>query len=242
MQDLIRPSKPTGFKEMSEVFGNGKNTNSRNSRDIHKYLGVKTEYARWISRRIDSQGAEENVDFTVVKNDDGESGQFISTDYIITDDFAKHLGMLEKSEKGKQVRNYFIYMEKLAKHLLEKYVQDCDIKSHKKEIKLTAKIEQQAEIIKANKQYAKVRGFGFETAHRIIALKEADISTSDFNKLLLRDGLIGAVERVVLDYVPTGDASLGDLGAVVVHVDSAVKVLEKYGIAQRVDAQQRFDF
>jgi len=242
MKELIKPVRPLGFRQMSEVFGNGKNTNSRNSRDVHKYLGVKTAYHKWIVRRIDGQGVEENIDFTVVKNGQGENGQFESIDYIVTDDFAKHLGMIEKTPKGKEVRNYFIYMERLARYLLEKHIQECDVRSEKKEIKFIEKIEHQAKIIKQNKQYAKVRGFGFETAHRIIAIKEADISTSDFNKLLLREGLIRGEERVVIDYLPTGEASLGDLGAVVIHVDSAAMVLDKYNIPQKVDAQQRFDF
>lgn len=115
MSELIIPQKPKGFKKMSIVFGNGKNTNSRNSRDVWKYLGVKTGYARWINRRIKTLNAEENVDFVVGKN---AHEDFTNIEYIVTDDFAKHLGMMEKTPKGKEVRNYFIYMEKIAKYLI----------------------------------------------------------------------------------------------------------------------------
>ena len=113
----ILPPKPKGFKRMSVIFGNGKNTNSRNSRDIHKYMNVKTKYHMWIKRRVDSLGAEENIDFIVLKNG---HDKFTEIDYIITDDFAKHLGMVEKNIKGKEVRDYFIYMEKLAQYLIIK--------------------------------------------------------------------------------------------------------------------------
>ena len=128
------PSKPKGFKKMSAVFGNGKNTNSRNSRDVWKYLGVKEKYARWVKRRIAQNGAEENVDFSIiggVVKDTAKKGDFEGIDYIVTDDFAKHLGMMEKTEKGKEVRNYFLYMEKLARYLLEKHILDCEIKTIK---------------------------------------------------------------------------------------------------------------
>ncbi len=128
MNDLILPQKPKGFKKMSAVFGNGKNTNSRNSRDVHKYMNVKTDYSDWIKRRIDALGAEENIDFTVLKNGDGK---FTKIDYIITDDFAKHLGMVEKNSKGKDVRDYFIFMERFAKYLLEKHILDCEVKTAK---------------------------------------------------------------------------------------------------------------
>jgi len=134
MNDLIlneveMPIKPKGFKKMSAVFGNGRNTNSRNSRDIHKYMGVKTKYSMWIKRRIHSLGAEENVDFVVPKNGNGKSIDFEEVDYIVTDDFAKHLGMVERNPKGKQVRDYFIYMEKLARYLIVKKVEECSIKA-----------------------------------------------------------------------------------------------------------------
>lgn len=74
-----------------------------------------------MKRRIDALGAEENIDFVVLKNGDG---RFTKIDYIITDDFAKHLGMVEKNSKGKEVRNYFIYMEKLAKYYLQTNVRN----------------------------------------------------------------------------------------------------------------------
>ena len=72
----IPPLKPKGFKRMSQVFGNGKNTNSRNSRDVHKYLGVTTAYSRWIKRRIFTQGAEKNIDFSIAKKGNGNSTRF----------------------------------------------------------------------------------------------------------------------------------------------------------------------
>ncbi len=142
-----KPVKPKGFRKMSIVFGNGRNTNSRNSRDIHKYMGVKTRYSMWIKRRIESLGAEENVDYIVPKNGNGKKGDFEEIDYIVTDDFAKHLGMVEKNEKGKEVRDYFIYMEKLAKYLILKKVEECDIKTQKALKKKDKVIESKEKVI-----------------------------------------------------------------------------------------------
>ena len=111
---------------MSIVFCCGENTNSINGRELHNYMKVKTDFSDWIKRRINGLGAEENVDFVVLKNGDGK---FAKIDYILTDDFAKHLGMVEKNEKGRQVRDYFIYMEKLARYLVAKKIEECNIKS-----------------------------------------------------------------------------------------------------------------
>lgn len=132
--ELQKPHKPRGYNKMSLAFGNGTLTNSRNSREIYKYLGVKEKYARWIKRRIDQNGAELHTDYIVIggdQNDTAKKGDFVGTDYIVTDDFAKHLGMMEKSVIGKQVRNYFIYMEKIATYLLEQRMLECELSTQK---------------------------------------------------------------------------------------------------------------
>ncbi len=194
--DLTIPQKPKGFRKMSIVFGNGKNTNSRNSRDIHEYLGVKTAYSRWIKRRIESQGAEENIDFSVAKNGNGISTKFEGEDYIITDDFAKHLGMLEKTPKGKEVRNYFIYMEKLARYLIEKKMQDCMITIDKKETKLLNQITQLKE-----KSYAKTRSGDYQVVDRIRQDYKIACSSEYLNSLLVGQGFMEVEYHQVKRYI-----------------------------------------
>ena len=237
MNELIIPPKPKGFRMMSQVFGNGKNTNSRNSRDVHKYLGVTTAYSRWIKRRIESLGVEENIDFTIAKNGKGELGQFESFDYIVTDDFAKHLGMVEKTDKGKQVRDYFIYMEKLAKYLMQKTIQDCEIKT----VKTIERKDKTIKELKSSK-YGKERGHGFESAFRIISNCEADISTTDFNNLLYDEGIIDSETVTITNFTANGTTSLEDKGTVLIHTDTAEAILDKYEIPRKIDSQMKFDF
>jgi len=76
-------------------------------------LGVKSEFRNWIKNRIDDFGFTENVDFvTVGKNLPGGGRQ---NDYFITLDMGKELGMVERTSKGKEVRQYFIECERRAK-------------------------------------------------------------------------------------------------------------------------------
>ena len=90
---------------------NGAEINSVNSRDLHKNLGVKTEYKKWADRLIEKYGFMENDDYiAIVKNDDGKK----STDYIFCIDMAKEVCMVSNTDKGRETRKYFIKVEKQA--------------------------------------------------------------------------------------------------------------------------------
>lgn len=84
-------------------------------RELHKFLEVKTKYADWFSR-MSEYGFDENVDFSVIpifENDDTAfGGKRKSTDHMIKLDMAKELAMIQRTEKGKQARQYFIQVEK----------------------------------------------------------------------------------------------------------------------------------
>lgn len=93
----------------------GAEINAVNAREIHEFLGVKTEFRHWIKRAIEKYDFIENIDFisTTVKNDRSEfSGLQARKDYIVTLDMAKELAMTENNFKGKEVRKYFIECEK----------------------------------------------------------------------------------------------------------------------------------
>lgn len=81
------------------------------ARELHSFLKVQTEFRHWIKRRIEDFGFAENRDFTTtVKNDRG-----MAVDYHITIDMAKELSMVERNDKGKEARQYFIECERIAK-------------------------------------------------------------------------------------------------------------------------------
>ena len=85
--------------------------NSVNARDIHEYLEVKTRFNDWIKRAIERYDFRENIDYSkmsILQN--GNPNPII--DYIVTLDMAKELAMLENNEKGKEIRKYFIKVEK----------------------------------------------------------------------------------------------------------------------------------
>lgn len=83
-------------------------------RELHEKLGVNSHYKDWIRRMLD-YGFTENTDYMVVaqKRASNEIKGFTEyTDHFLKLDMAKEICMLQRNEKGKQFRKYFIQVEK----------------------------------------------------------------------------------------------------------------------------------
>lgn len=78
-------------------------------RDLHGFLEVETPYTIWVKRMID-YGFDEGTDFITKMLE--SSGGRPSVDHHIKIDMAKEISMLQRNEKGKQARQYFIEVEK----------------------------------------------------------------------------------------------------------------------------------
>lgn len=83
------------------------------ARDLHNFLEVGTAFKDWIVRRIGEYGFSEGQDFCSFLSE--SSGGRPSREYAISIDMAKELAMVERNEKGKQARQYFIECERRAK-------------------------------------------------------------------------------------------------------------------------------
>ena len=80
-------------------------------RDLHEALNIRTEYVKWFERMTD-YGFSENVDYSPIltNRSDGKAGK-PKTDHQLTIEMAKEICMIQRSEKGKQCRQYFIAVE-----------------------------------------------------------------------------------------------------------------------------------
>lgn len=83
------------------------------ARELHAFLEIKTEFKDWASRRIKEYGFIEGRDFCSFLSE--SSGGRPSKEYAITLDMAKELAMVEKTDKGREARKYFIECEKKLK-------------------------------------------------------------------------------------------------------------------------------
>lgn len=89
------------------------------ARSLHKSLGSKQDFSTWIKRRISQCQFKENFDFVVLHQKvEQVSGAKYLVEYIVTADMAKHLGLMEKTPQGHQIREYFIQQEKVARNTM----------------------------------------------------------------------------------------------------------------------------
>ena len=85
-------------------------------RELHEFLGVKTLYKDWFPRMVE-YGFTEGKDFNPLKNEQVrfEGNREVArelTDHLLTIDMAKEICMIQRTEVGKQARQYFIQVEK----------------------------------------------------------------------------------------------------------------------------------
>lgn len=81
------------------------------ARELYSFLDSKAQFTDWCKRMFE-YGFEEGKDFITIL---GESkGGRPSKDYALTLDTAKEISMLQRTEKGKEARQYFIAVEKQA--------------------------------------------------------------------------------------------------------------------------------
>ena len=106
--DLI----PTGSAKIS-----GQEILTVNARDLHQFLEVGRDYTNWIKDRITEYDFKENDDFVCSPDLASKKGRggHNRIDYHITLDMGKELAMVERTEKGRAVRKYFIECERRAK-------------------------------------------------------------------------------------------------------------------------------
>lgn len=123
--------------EIQKTSINGSDVNSVNARDLHLNLEVKSRFNDWINNRL--LDFELNFDYIVVTKNLVTEGK----DVFLTLDTAKHLAMIERNEKGKQLRQYFIDIEKGANKPLsfEEMAKQTILLADKKIKELENKIE-----------------------------------------------------------------------------------------------------
>ncbi|MCO4505292.1 Phage antirepressor protein [Streptococcus infantarius subsp. infantarius] len=143
-------------------------------RQLHQALGVKTRYNDWFNRMID-YGFAENEDYLAItqKRVTAQNNETTFNDHILKLDMAKEIAMIQRTDKGKEVRQYFIQVEKdfnSPEKIMARALKIAD----RKIIKLEATIEEQRpKVIFAN----------------AVSASHTSILVGDFAKLMRQNGL-----------------------------------------------------
>jgi len=130
------------MKELLKV-DYSKNEPTVSGRELHEFLEVKTKYVDWFSRMKD-YGFTEGVDYTLVaqkretKNPRNPYTQFL--DHQLSIPMAKELCMIQRTDRGKQARQYFLAIEKAwntPEMIMSRALKMADVTIHKLRVENT---------------------------------------------------------------------------------------------------------
>lgn len=100
---------------MNQLIPTHENDNGNilvSGRDLHEFLEIGSEYRKWFGRMAE-YGFIENVDFIrVTQKCPTLGGVQEVVDHHIKVDMAKEISMIQRNEKGKQARKYFLEIER----------------------------------------------------------------------------------------------------------------------------------
>lgn len=105
------------MEELIKVTKDDKGISVVSGRELHDFLEVTERYSSWFSR-MTKYGFEESVDYVGCKVFNTLAKQELQ-DHALTLDMAKEISMIQRTEKGKQARQYFIDVEKAYKQRAE---------------------------------------------------------------------------------------------------------------------------
>lgn len=83
-------------------------------RDLHSFLGIGKDYTTWF-KDMTAYGFVAGQDFSPISGNTSPAGGRPRIDHIVSLDMAKEISMIQRTEKGKQARQYFIECERKAK-------------------------------------------------------------------------------------------------------------------------------
>lgn len=130
------------MKELINITLNENHEPVVSARNLHKGLEVKSKYNDWLKRMLD-YGFSEGIDYIAITQKkvtaQGNQSEFI--EHIFNLDAAKEIAMIQRNEKGKEVRRYFIQVEKdfnSPEKIMARALLMADQKVHKLEAQIEA--------------------------------------------------------------------------------------------------------
>ena len=103
--------------ELTESIIDDKLIETVSAREVWREVGSKKKFADWIKLRITQGGFIDGLDFITIQGNIIGAGRPV-IEYHVSLDMGKHLGMMERNETGKAVRQQFIDIEKNPDNIL----------------------------------------------------------------------------------------------------------------------------
>lgn len=147
-------------------------------KELHEFLEIVTPYPKWFSRMVE-YGFDENIDYVVtdifVPNSKG--GKQTHKDHYMKLDMAKEVSMIQRNEKGRAARLYFIEVEKKYQqqnNLPSMTIEDMII--HQATVHKEFRLRQEAQ----ERELQELREKALDTESDIIEMKSYMVDSPDF--------------------------------------------------------------
>ena len=108
-QYAVRPGLGNNMNELIKIETNENGDARVSGRELHAFLEVKTPYIKWFPRMAEYAFIEGEDFWTNLSE---STGGRPATDHMMTIDMAKEICMVQRTERGKQARQYFLSVEK----------------------------------------------------------------------------------------------------------------------------------
>lgn len=176
MEELVKIHKSKGGKDVVSA------------RELYQFLGASERFSSWYERQL-GYGFTEGVDYIGCKVFNTLANQTLD-DFSMTIDMAKEISMIQRTEKGKQARQYFIACEKRLREIAQAKFQIP--KTLSEALLLAAnqakQIEEQSRQIAADAPKV-----AFADA---VSTAETDILVRDLAKLIAQNGFVIGEHRL----------------------------------------------
>jgi len=99
------------------------------ARTVSEWLEVSSSnFSKWFKKSVANASLDDGVDYILLVQQEEQDkwGGHNKTDYALTADAAKHIVMVSNKEKSKEVRQYFIDVERKARALAEEIREDWE--------------------------------------------------------------------------------------------------------------------
>ncbi|MDB1565482.1 antA/AntB antirepressor family protein [Lacticaseibacillus paracasei] len=102
------------MNELIKTITRDDGTIAVSGRELHDFLEVGKDFSNWF-KDMASYGFEEGKDFSPFSAKTHNGGR-PRIEYVMTLDMAKEVAMIQRTDRGKQARQYFIEIDKQAHH------------------------------------------------------------------------------------------------------------------------------
>lgn len=153
-----------------------------NARELHDFLADKQDFSTWIKAKLKKYGFVENVDYLIHNfMEQLPSGAKNKIDYILKLEVAKEIAMVQNNERGREVRQYFIEVEKRYQAKAEQ-----ELALYKAQDQLALRASHAAELSKADATMTQsavkiCKSYGMRTIDAAIFVHNTKSSSVDFD-------------------------------------------------------------